>query len=120
MYTFILQIALMVGLGTMIYLIARAVPRIGDTLEAAEKIPQNRLDKFIASLPLEKIDVIFSAFTEKLLRKARLLLMKWDNFLSGHLNKFKKTNGEKEKSGLFSENGNSDKQDNDQKENAEI
>ena len=105
MYNFILQILLMLSLGAMIYLIARAAPRIGDTIETAKKPVHSRLDRFLALLPVEKIDLIFGVFMEKWIRKLRLLLMKWDNLLAEHLNKIKKTNGEKEKTELFGENG---------------
>ncbi|MEK7193768.1 MAG: hypothetical protein AAB651_00150 [Patescibacteria group bacterium] len=104
MHNFILQIVLMVSLGIMIYLIARAAPRIGDTVETAAKKSPNKLDRLIATLPIEKLDFIFSSFMEKTLRKLRVWFLKWDNLLTNHLNKFKKTNGEKEKNDLFGEN----------------
>jgi len=109
----------MLSLGTMIYLIARAAPRIGDTVETAKKKSTSKLDRLIASLPIEKLDFIFSNFMEKTLRKLRLWLLKWDNFLTNHLNKFKKANGEKEKTELFGENGkliNSEKEKADERE----
>jgi hypothetical protein len=95
----------MISLGAIIYLIARAAPRVGDTADLTAKNYQSRLDKFIASLPIEKLDFIFSSFLEKILRKMRVFLLKWDNLLTKHLNKIVKSNGDKEKSELFGENG---------------
>ena len=107
MYNFILEISLMLGLGTMIYLVARAVPRVGD--EVTEST--NTLDKWISSLPLEKIDVAFSAFLEKVLRRLKLVLMRLDNVVSGQLDKVKKFNKNGQKNGevkptLFNGNSN--------------
>ncbi len=95
----------------MIYLIARTVPRIGD--EANEEIirTKTRLGQLLASSQIEKLDVIFNNFIEKLLRKIKLILMKLDNIASNYLDKVKKyklgdnsqKNGE-EKPSLFNNN----------------
>jgi hypothetical protein len=101
----------MLSLGTMIYIIARTVPRIGD--EVSEEIirPKTKFDRLFASSRFEKLDVIFNNFVEKLLRKVKLLLMKLDNFTTSYLDKVKKyklgdnsqKNGE-EKPSLFNNN----------------
>jgi len=103
----------MLGLGTMIYLIARTVPRIGD--EAAEEIikPKNGLDRWLASSHIERLDELFNNSVEKLLRKIKLMLMKLDNIVSDYLDRVKKyklgennqKNGE-EKPGLFNKKNN--------------
>lgn len=105
MYNFILQIIIMVSLGIMIYLIARATPRVGDIEEIFKRQPLGDFDKLIAKIPIVKIDFILSAWVEKTLRKIKLILMKWDNLVSEHLNRIKKTNGNgsrEEKQTLFS------------------
>ena len=104
MYNFILQIIIMFSLGVMIYLIARAAPRVGDIEEIFKKQPLGDFDKLIAKMPISKIDFILSAWVEKTLRKIKLILMKWDNLLSEHLNRVKKINGNggmEEKQTLF-------------------
>ena len=82
----------MLSLGTMIYLIARTVPRVGDEVEVSEEIvkPKTRFDRLFSSSRFEKFDVIFNNFVEKLLRKVKLLLMKLDNFTTSYLDKVKK------------------------------
>ncbi len=85
MYDFILQIFIMVSLGTVIFLAARALPRISETVNTS-KTKTNRLSSF----PFEKIDAAINAFSEKTLRKIKLILMKTDNMVSRQLNKFKK------------------------------
>ncbi|KKQ21586.1 hypothetical protein A2999_01530 [Candidatus Wolfebacteria bacterium RIFCSPLOWO2_01_FULL_38_11] len=91
MYTFILQIIIMLSLGAVIYLIARVAPRVGDVHDYTRT--PHLFDKLGSKIPLNEIDFAASAFLEKTLRKIKLLLMKWDNIVSGHINKIKKTNG---------------------------
>jgi hypothetical protein len=99
MYNFILQTVLMLSLGTIIYLMARAIPRVGD--EVSE--PTTKIDRWLNSLRLEKFDVLLGNFLEKALRKAKLILMKLDNVTSNYLDKIKQTklngNGQKDKEG---------------------
>lgn len=108
MYNFILQIIIMASLGTIIYLIARTVPRIENLEESFEKMPIGKLDRLINLIPLDKIDITLSTLTEKMLRKIKLGLMRWDNLMTDHLKKIKKTNGNghsnEDKPTLFDEN----------------
>lgn len=104
MYNFTLQILIMISLGTIIYLIARAAPRVGDIEESFKKETfHGKLDKLIAKIPFERIDIFFSSNFEKMLRKIKLWLMKWDNLLAEHLKKIKQNNdaGAKEEKNLF-------------------
>jgi len=70
------------------------------------------LDKLIAKIPLDKIDFVLSLTFEKSLRKLKLMLMKWDNVVTGHIEKIKKTNGselsKEDKPNLFEENASAD------------
>lgn len=109
MYNFILEIALMVSVAAMIYLVARAVPRVED--ETAEPRGKSKLDDFLSSVPLSKLDAALSNSLEKVLRRTRLVLMKLDNVVSRYLHKVKKFNkvGERlseEKPTLFTTNSN--------------
>lgn len=110
MYNFILQIILILSLGTMIYLIARTAPRISDDIIKQSKNKTNKFDRLIFFLRLEKLDLIFHDFLEKTLRKLKLFLMKLDNIAGNYLNKVKNyksnSNGKnkKEKPTLFDSN----------------
>ncbi|KKR88774.1 MAG: hypothetical protein UW50_C0001G0150 [Candidatus Wolfebacteria bacterium GW2011_GWA1_44_24] len=112
MYNFILQIAIMLSLGAMVYLVARATPRVSDIEESSDHSFHGRLDKLIAKIPLDKIDFVLSLTFEKSLRKLKLMLMKWDNVVTGHIEKIKKTNGselsKEDKPNLFEENASAD------------
>ncbi len=94
----------------MIYLVARAVPRVNDTVFDESSINKGlgeRLGKFIDSLPIEKADLTISRILERLLRNVKLLVMRVDNKLSQHLAKFKAKITRSEQNGkkptLFSE-----------------
>lgn len=89
MYNFILQTATVVSLGVVIYLLSRAVERSGE-IPASEP---NRFDKFMAKLPLAKIDAALNSFFGKFLRKSKVVVMKVDNLLNEYINKLKKENG---------------------------
>ena len=94
MYNFVIQTLIMISAGVMIYLAACKVPRIIDVVdEGALNKPKGlsaKLDHLLSSLPLEKIDFFVSQFLEKILRKTKLWMMKLDNQLTHHLNKYKK------------------------------
>ncbi len=106
MYNFILQIITMLSLGVMIYLIARAVPRVSEEIPR----PESKVDRWFIFLRIEKIDSLFGNFLEKFLRRIKLIIMKLDNITSDHLDKIKKSkinnNGNKseEKPSLFNSN----------------
>lgn len=97
MYNFILQTTLMLSLSLMIYLIARAAPRVSD--EIVEKPQGGRIDKWFSRIPLERLDYLGANILEKFLRKLKLALMKWDNAVTNYLNKVKKLNGNGKENG---------------------
>ncbi len=78
----------------MVYLVARGVSRVGDTIEdGAQAGQKSKFDKLVNFFPLEKIDLTLNEYLEKILRKIKLVFMKWDNIVTGYLDKIKKTNG---------------------------
>ncbi len=93
MYDFLVQIILIISLSVIIYLFARALPRL---TEVADK-KANVLDRVIGKLPLEKMDSAFASFSERFLRKAKILVMKADHLINGYINKIKMHEGEREK-----------------------
>ena len=87
MYNFVLQILMFSSLGLIIYLFARAVPRVG---EAEAPRGSGFFDKLMAKLPMAKIDKSLDSFFAKFLRKLRVVIMKLDNFINHRLGKLKK------------------------------
>jgi hypothetical protein len=88
MYNFILQIAVVVSLGVIIYFLARAVERTSEMPQVNRE--PNQFDKLIAQLPLAKIDSALNTFFGKFLRKSKVVVMKVDNLLNEYINKLRK------------------------------
>lgn len=91
MYNFLLQIIIMASLAAMVYIIARAMPRISSLAAPVEK--KNYLEEFFKKIPWHKIDAFLSLAAEKFLRRLKITILKFDNSISKHLSKFKITNG---------------------------
>lgn len=92
MYDFILQIIIIVSLAVLVYLVARVVPRISEMVVPTSQ--KNYLDELIKKIPLDKIDAFLNSLIAKVLRKAKIFVLKLDNLISGYLSKFKtKDNG---------------------------
>lgn len=89
MLDFILQISIVLSLSVIIYLFARALPRVGDAGEA-KTAKKNYFENFLKKLPLQKIDASVSAFLEKILRKLRVVLLKIENTLDSAISRLRK------------------------------
>ena len=89
MFRFIVQTFIMLSLGGMLYLMAKALPRVSDE-EHADYLRQSRLMEY-----LEILDEFLKSFFEKILRRLRVWLLKLDNMITKKLDRFKK-NGVKE------------------------
>jgi hypothetical protein len=83
----------MVSLGTMLYLVARSLPRVGE--EISDK--PGFLDKLSSSELPEKIDAAFNNFLFKSLRKSKVIVMKVENFINGKLKKISPNGKDKPK-----------------------
>lgn len=79
---------MLVSLGIIVYLFARALPRVASN-HPEDLQPLGGFDRFISRLPLEKIDRGLHSFFEKALRKMRIVLMKVDNYINSHLKNIK-------------------------------
>ncbi len=83
MIKFILINILFVSTGGIIYIFLKTLPR----LEEADSPKINALDKFIISDLPHKIDYTFNLYFGKFLRKIKVLLLKFDNYLSEKIKK---------------------------------
>ncbi|MBI2011041.1 MAG: hypothetical protein HYS89_02330 [Candidatus Colwellbacteria bacterium] len=75
-----LELALVISLGAIVYLMAIAVPRVGE--EEAKSAKKNGRS---TNLPLEDFDLLLKNLRDKLLRRTKIVIMKIDNFLSRKL-----------------------------------
>jgi hypothetical protein len=95
MYNFILQFLIMTSLAIIIYLVARATPRIDENI-VFSKSKNSFFDNIAYKLPLEKIDLISSNLLEKLLRRVKIIILKIDNILTKKLGNFKSVSSSQE------------------------
>ena len=90
MYSFLVNIILFASLAMMIYMLARALPRITDELHQTA-VHVSFFDRLIDRLPMERIDIVISTFLEKLLRKFKLFVSKLDTVINAHLARVRKS-----------------------------
>lgn len=86
MLEFILFNILMISTGTVLYVVVRALPRVG---EVPRESKVSVLERWVASEIPERIDRTLNTFLAKALRKFRVWLLKADNFTSGWLKRVK-------------------------------
>ncbi|MEK7554634.1 MAG: hypothetical protein AAB518_01455 [Patescibacteria group bacterium] len=108
MYDFILQIILFGSLGVIVYLMARAVPRVVDTGEPVH--PTGRFDRMLSRLPLRQVDDRLNGYFEKFLRRVKVFILRFNNSVDAKLAKLRKMNERASETGtdLFGK-GNDDK-----------
>lgn len=81
---FILQLILFISFGIIVYVAAKALPRVA---EDGEEIKPERT--LLSSIPAQKIDLAIASFLEKNLRRARVTILRWDNTLNAYIGKVK-------------------------------
>ena len=91
MYDFLLQMSFFLSLAVILYLMARALPRVDDVSETHHA--PGSFDRLLSNLPLKKIDEWLDLFFEKFLRRIKIIVMKIDNSINQSLGRFKKSNG---------------------------
>ena len=89
MTEFILEIAMFAGFGTAIFMLARALPRVGD--DETQDSP-NVLKKFWAKVPARKLDAHFASISENVLHKTRMAVRRFDSAVISLMHKIKRSN----------------------------
>jgi len=102
MLEFFLINILFISFGVILYIIARSLPRINE--ENINVSKDNFLDKFIVSDFPHKIDSLINFYTVKFFRKFKVLLLRFDNYITERLKKM--TNNEDKKIDFNNLNGN--------------
>lgn len=87
MIRFILDVIAMGSLGLLIYLLARAMPRVDDT--EMESKHEAKMPPWLMAY-VEKLDDFISYISEKNLRRLKVWLLKFNNWLDEKLKNFKK------------------------------
>ena len=78
---FVFTILLMLALGTVLYLMVRALPRVPEESRSKESF----LDRWAHSEIPERIDAAFNGFLVKFLRRVKVFALKFDNAVSAGL-----------------------------------
>lgn len=90
MFTFIITNIFLLSLAAILFMVARALPRI----EAlGEEIRQSPLEKWVTSGVPEKVDAFLNMFFAKLLRRSKVVIMRVDNLVTARLQNFAKKEG---------------------------
>ena len=90
MFQFIITDIVMLSLGTLLYIVARSLPRIEE--DRSEPKAHSLVDRLIHSEVPHKIDMALNAYAGKFFRKLKVFLMRLDNYLTEKLKKIH-TNG---------------------------
>lgn len=101
MYDFILQLAIVISLGAMVYLMARALHRVPDGEEVAAISDHNYFDKWLENIHLTKLEEWLHLVMAKFLRRLRIIVLKFDNLLHRSIASIHSTNGQKNKQSLM-------------------
>ena len=88
MFQFIITNILMVSLGIVLYLVARALPRVDETVPV-----HGPLGRWVTSEIPERVDVALNSFLGKFLRRTKVFLLKIDYLLTERIKKTKTENG---------------------------
>ena len=92
MYDLVLQIIVFASLGFIIYLMARALPRVEDAMQPPRG--PNFIERIFAKIPMSKMDQDINNFLARFLRKLKVVVLKVDNFINDRLGKLTKKTGE--------------------------
>ncbi len=91
MFTFIITNIFLLSLAAILFMVARALPRIE---ASGEEIKQSPLEKWVTSGVPEKVDAALNAFSAKFLRRSKVVIMRIDNLVTARLQNFAKKEGE--------------------------
>jgi hypothetical protein len=99
LYNFILETVIFAGIGTLILILARALPRIEDE-NAVNRSRKGRLSKIAKKIPLDKIDDSLNLVLHKALRKIKVMIMKADNLVTEKLKNVRSDSNKKPGTGI--------------------
>ncbi len=85
--SFVLNVLVMASFGFVLYIFARALPRVNDEDASPQQDP---ISFHWITMYFEEIDEWMLAVFEKWLRKTRLILLKLDNSITSKLHRFQK------------------------------
>ncbi len=99
LYSFILEVIIFLGLGVIIVILARALPRVESEVNTNPS-RENKFLLFCKKIPLDKIDNYLNLALHKSLRKLKIIIMKADNFITKKLKSMRSNSNKKNGTGL--------------------
>lgn len=93
MFEFILTNILLISFGAILYIIAKTIPKIETDSDSIEK--NGIIEKFIVSDLPHKFDYLLNFYTGKFLRKLKVLILRFDNYLTLKLKSINLNNNDK-------------------------
>lgn len=94
MFEFILTNLLLISFGGILYIIAKTIPKI--EIDSADKLEKKGIiEKFIVSDLPHKFDYLLNFYTGKFLRKLKVLILRFDNYLTLKLKSMNLNNNDK-------------------------
>jgi hypothetical protein len=99
LYSFILETVIFAGIGALILILARALPRIEDeTISSFGR--KSKIVRAFKKIPLDKIDDSVNLVFHKILRKIKIIIMRADNVVTEKINNVRSDSNKKPGSGL--------------------
>ncbi len=80
MFDFIIQLVIVGGLGAIIVILGRALPRVEE--ESSHVDNRGAIDRMMKKIPMSSIDAAIAGFLEKGLRKIRVVNLKIENLVN--------------------------------------
>ncbi len=95
MFDFIIQLMIVGGLGAIIVILGRALPRVEESRTIADH--HGTIDRMMKKIPMSAIDSAIASFLEKGLRKIRVVNLKIENLVNSGIQRLRGSQNEKKK-----------------------
>jgi len=91
MIQFLLTNVFFLAVGTVLYIVVRTLPRLGE--ETAAPARQSIIERLVMSDIPHRVDVVLNAMLGKSFRKMKVLSLRFDNYLTDKLKKINTHSG---------------------------
>ena len=88
MYSFLPYLGILLGMGVVFYVVIKNIPTTGDE-ELMRLYERFSFKRYVSHATIEKIDGHVAVYSEKVLRKIRVFLLKAERSVSGALHHMK-------------------------------
>lgn len=90
MIDLVLELAIVAGCASVLFILARALPRVTENgVEIAEVSDAGLVDRLLRRLPVAEIDALLSGVAEKTLRQIRVVNLKIENMVNSGIERLR-------------------------------